>query len=399
MARLNKLTAKKVASNLDPGRHSDGGGLYLSVSKAGTKSWVYMWSRDGRRREIGLGSHISVPLANARKKTEICRAAVGNGEDPKIALRGKENRSFKQCAEEYMHAKVYDRLHKANIQQWQRLIAVTCKSISSRDIDTITTDDILRVLLPIWTEKPETARKSRARIENILDYAKGRGWRSAENPARWKGNLSALLPTHDRNSVRHHPAMPAEDIPSFIAALDKRQGVAASALRFLILTAARTSEVLECRHDEFDLNNKVWTVPAERMKNRTQHNVPLSEQVIELIEPYLKAQTGPYLFPGAKRNRPLSNMAMGNVLKRMGIETSKAVPHGFRSTFRDWAGEHTQFPRELAELSLSHAVGNAVERAYRRGNALERRRQLMQVWADYCTLGAATSLNIVKLHG
>jgi len=384
MVRLNKLTAKKVASKLDPGRHSDGGGLYLSVSKARTKSWVYMWSRDGRRREIGLGSHISVSLANARKKAEVCRLAIGNGEDPKIALRGKENRSFQQCAEQYMQAKVYDRLHKANVQQWQRLITVTCKSISSREIDTITTEDILRVLSPIWTEKPETARKSRARIENVLDYANGRGWRTGENSARWKGNLSALLPSHDRNAVRHHPAMPANDIPDFIIALSERDGVAASALKFLILTAARTSEVLKCKPNEFDLDNKIWTVPAERMKNRRQHTVPLSEQTIDLITPYLKTQIAPYLFPGAKRGQPLSNMAMGNVLKRMGIETSRAVPHGFRSTFRDWAGEYTHFPRELAELSLSHAVGNAVERAYRRGDALERRRQLMQAWADYC---------------
>ena len=298
-----------------------------------------------------------------------------------------------------MRAKVYDRLHKANVQQWQRLIAVTCKGISSRDIDTITTDDVLRVLSPIWTEKPETARKSRARIENVLDYAKGRGWRTGENPARWKGNLSALLPSHNRNAIRHHPAMPVDDIPAFIAALDQREGVAASALKFLILTAARTSEVLECKSDEFDLDKMIWTVPAARMKNRREHSVPLSKQAVDLIKPYLEIQFSPYLFPGAKQDRPLSNMAMGNVLKRMKIETSKAVPHGFRSSFRDWAGEQTQFPRELAELSLSHAVGNAVERAYRRGDALERRRHLMQVWADYCTEGAATSLNIVQLHG
>jgi len=384
MGVLNKLTARAVSGDLKPGRHSDGGGLYLSVSKTGAKSWVFMWKKNYRRREIGLGSLLSVTLASARQKAANCRAAVTDNEDPREALKGIEQHTFQDTANAYMEAKVYGKVHRANVLQWERLVRITCKGISSRDIDTITTDDMLRVLSPIWTTIPETARKSRARIENVLDYAKGRGWRTSENPARWKGNLSALLPAHDRNAVRHHPAMPPSEVPAFIEILDTRQGVAASALKFLILTAARTSEVLESKPSEFDLNNEVWIVPAERMKNRRKHTVPLSAQAIALITPYLDTKIGPYLFPGAKHGRPLSNMALGNVLKRMKIETSKAVPHGFRSSFRDWVGEYTQFPRELAELSLAHSVGNAVERAYRRRDALERRRQLMQAWSDYC---------------
>lgn len=396
MSVLNKLTARKVSGNLNTGRHSDGGGLYLTVSKTNAKSWVFMWKREGRRREIGLGSLISVPLATARQKAGKCREVVAEGGDPQETLRNQKLVTFKQVATEYMEAKVYDRVHRANVLQWERLINITSREILNRDIATLNTNDILKILSPLWILKPETARKSRARLENVFDYAKGRSWRSGENPARWKGNLSALLVAHDRTKVRHHPAMPIVEMPVFIEKLQSREGVAAKALEFLILTATRTSETLLATSREFDLENKLWVIPAERMKNRKPHTIPLSTQALEIVTSFIELSPGPFIFPGANMHRPLSNMAMGNVLKRMHISTSIAVPHGFRSTFRDWVGEHTSFPRELAERALSHSIGNSTERAYRRSEAIKKRRVLMQSWANYCH--ASEPPQIVKLH-
>jgi integrase len=396
MGVLNKLTARTVSGKLKPGRHSDGGGLYLSVSKTGAKSWVFMWKKNNRRREIGLGSIISVTLASARQKAANCRAAVADNEDPRQTLKGVERHTFKDTANAYMEAKVYGKVHRANVLQWERIIKVTARKISDRDISTITTNDILRVLRPIWDTIPETARKSRARLENVFDYAAGRDWRSGENPARWKGNLSALLVAHDRSKVRHYPAMPIDELPEFLINLRNRQGIAKIALEFKILTASRTTEVLEAPLSEFDFENKVWNRPAERMKNKKPHSVPLSNQALTLIKPLMELSTSEYVFPGQKPNQPLCKGAMGKVLERMNIASSKAVPHGFRSTFSDWVAERTPFSWEIAEISLSHTVGNATERAYRRGSALEKRRVLMQAWADYCS--QTETSNVVSLH-
>ncbi|MGJ8558942.1 MAG: tyrosine-type recombinase/integrase [Litorimonas sp.] len=400
MGLQNKLTATKVKGRLKPGRHSDGGGLYLNVSKTDARSWVFMWSRKGKRREIGLGSILSVSLSTARDKADLCRRAIANGVDPKTAVRGPETITFADAATDYMKDKVLGRVHRANELQWKRLIEVTAKDLKNRDVRGIETSDILNILRPIWLSKAETARKSRARLENLLDYTKGRGWRDGENPARWKGNLSALLPTHDRSSVKHHAAMPVNEMPSFVTALETRDGIASVALMLLILTATRTSEALLAEPKEFDMEARLWSIPASRMKNRKPHTVPLSLQAAALVEPLVVTSTGQFVFPGAKDDRPLSNMAMANVLKRMGVFPDKAVPHGFRSTFRDWVGEYTQFPREIAEEALSHSVGNAVERAYRRERSIDKRRILMQAWADHCDgIASSTVIPFVSMGG
>ncbi len=378
--QINKLSARKVETVTKAGRHSDGGGLYLNVTTTGSKSWVFMYKTAGRRREMGLGPARDVPLTRARTLAADARQLLVSGHDPLLARAKPRTMSFKEAADtliESMEPSWRNAKHRA---QWRMTLSVYCDVIANRAVGEVTTDDLLRVLKPLWLKKPETASRLRGRIERVLDFAKARGMRSGDNPARWRGHLDALLPKPQRLIRGHHKAMPFDDVAPFVVALRSMDGVGPQALEFAILTAARTGEVLGARWQELDLEKKLWTIPGSRMKGGREHRIPLTDRAVKIAEAMLKVRVSEFLFPGSKQNKPLSTMALEMVMRR--AEANFTV-HGFRSAFRDWAGERTAFAREVAEAALSHLVGDAVERAYRRGDALEKRRDLMDAWASF----------------
>lgn len=403
MARtLSKLSDASAKAAKKPGRYSDGGGLYLNVSPSGAKSWVFMWVKDGRRREMGMGSYPLVTLAKARQKANEHRLAVQEGRDP-IAEKSKEAEpTFGECADRYIESIRSEWRNAKHEYQWKQTLGDTyCRSIRTKRVSLVTTDDVLKVLSPVWQAKSETASRLRGRMERVLEFAKVKGWRSGENPAAWRGNLRNLLPKRQKLQRGHQPAMPYKDVPGFMAKLRKAEGMSARALEFTILTVARSGETLGARWTEIDFPHKLWKVPAERMKAGEAHTVPLPVAAMTLLETLKENRTGDYIFPGlprpgnkkdAKHGRPLSNMSMMMMLRRMKL--GELSVHGFRSSFRDWCGDATSFPREVAEAALAHKVGNEVERAYRRSDALEKRRKLMQAWADY--LAAAKAGNVLK---
>ncbi len=392
MRALHKLTDIKAQSrNLKPGRHSDGGGLYLNVARSGAKSWLFMWSHMGtkadgspvqKRREMGLGSYPVITLAAARRKAETCRIAVAEGRDPIEEKQRDAEPTFAECTALFLESMESQWRNAKHRQQWRNTLASYCSPIQTKRVSEITTDDVLRVLTPIWREKNETASRLRGRIERVLDYAKARGWREGENPAVWRGHLRNILPVRQKLQRGHHAAMPYGDVPAFVARLRESEAMAARALEFLILTAARSGEVLGARWSEFDLEHGLWTVPAERMKAGKVHRVPLSSRALAIVNALHEVRTGDHVFPGQKPNRPLSVMAMAMLMRR--LEVDSYTVHGFRSAFRDWVAEETAFQREVAEAALAHAVGDTVERAYRRGDALDKRRKLMDAWQAFC---------------
>jgi integrase len=394
MARtLNKLSDVAVKATKKPGRHSDGGGLYLNVSPTGTKSWLFMWVVDGKRREMGMGSYPAVSLSKARSKANDCREAVAEGRDP-IAEKAKEAEpTFGECADKFIESIKAEWRNDKHEYQWRQTLGDSyCQSLRSKRVSQITTEDVLKVLTPVWTAKSETASRLRGRIERVLEYAKVKGWRSGENPAAWRGNLRNLLPRRQKLQRGHQPAMSYSDVPAFVVRLRASEAMAARALEFTILTAARSGETIGAKWQEIDFDRKVWTVPAERMKGGEIHVVALSSPAVDLLQRLYEVRRGDFIFAGdprpgnkqdAKPGRPLSNMAMMMLLRRM--KFTDITVHGFRSAFRDWAGDETSFPRDVAEAALAHKVGNEVERAYRRSDALEKRRKLMQAWADYLT--------------
>ena len=396
MGTLHKLTATQVKGALAPGRHSDGGGLYLNVTKTDARSWLFMFKRSGRRREIGLGSLQAVTLKEARNRAEASRAAVARGDDPAALFRPVASRTFREAADAYLAAKDFRHLHDLTRHQWERSLMVDLASLHSRPVAELDGPELAKALRPHWKRIPESARRTRNRAEKVLDHAKAMGWREGENPARWKGNLDALLTAPSRGVRSHHAAMPWRDLPAFMGELRKRPAMSARALEFTILTAARTGEAVGARWDELDLDAALWTLPAERMKVREEHTVPLSEGAVRLLWPLWEARVGPYVFPGHKAGRPLSNMAMLTLLKkRMGH--SGYTVHGFRSSFRDWAGDgEPGYPRELAERALAHTIGGS-EGSYRRARAVERRRPMMQAWDAFCS-GQGLGNSIVRLH-
>jgi integrase len=380
--QTNKLSARSAATVTKPGRHSDGGGLYLNVTESGARSWVFLWKAAGRRREMGLGPLRDVPLAKARDLAAECRRLIREGHDP-LATRdaGKPaTMSFGEAADELVASMAPSWRNEKHRAQWVSTLREYCAPIRGKGVQEIDTADVLRILQPIWQTKSETASRLRGRIERVLDFAKARGVRSGENPARWRGHLDAILPKRHRLTRGHHAAMPFEDVPGFVARLRRSSGMGPRALEFAILTAARSGEVLGARWDEVDLAAKIWTVPARRMKAGRVHRVPLCERALALLAEMETVRTNDLIFPGA-RGKQLSVMTMAMVLRRAKVEVTV---HGFRSAFRDWAGELTHFPREVAEAALAHTVGDATERAYRRGDALGKRRELMNAWARYC---------------
>lgn len=391
MAGVNKLTVRKVQSNKVVGRLSDGAGLYLVTSTSGAKKWVYMWRRNHKRREMGLGGFPGIGLSVAREKAQNARELVALGKDPieeRIRVGKLELQSLKtfgEVADHLIENLKKDWSNEKHRQQWKRTVEHYCKPIRSIPISSVETKDVIRVLKPIWTSKEETARRLRARIERILDYAKAHGWREGDNPAQWKGHLKDLLPKRDPTKKQNFAAMPYENIPKFFDVLDKEVGSSALALQFTIHTAVRTNETLGANWSEIDLGNAIWTIPAARMKSKVEHVVPLSAPALAILRQAEKVKTSEYVFPGGKIGRPLSNMSMNMLLRRMGIQN--ATVHGFRSSFRDWCGDHTDFPREVAEAALAHKVGNKVEQAYRRRDALLKRKELMTMWSKFCRSG------------
>ena len=391
---MGKLNARKVET-AKPGKYGDGNGLQLVVAPTSARKWVLRVMRDGKARELGLGSFPTVSLLEARERAAEIRKQVRAGIDPKAAAaKEKAIPTFKELADEVVESLEKGFRNAKHRAQWKSTIKTYAAALHDLRVDAVGTDDVLGVLKPIWTEKPETASRVRGRIEKVLDAARAKGFRSAENPARWRGHLDHLLPKAQKLARGHHAAMPYEAVPAFVEELHKRDAMAGLALEFLILTAARTGEVLGARWSEIDLEAKVWTVPANRMKANREHRVPLVPRAIEILAKAKKAQTTDFVFPGQKAERPLSVMALEMVLRRMKIED--ATVHGFRSSFRDWAGNETQFPRELAEQALAHVIGDKAEQAYRRGDALERRRGLMDAWEAHCM--AAHKSNVVSIH-
>lgn len=392
------FTSKQVDKMIregKPGAYADDDGLYLKIGTTGAASWQYRYQINGKRRMMGLGSCANVGLAEAREKAADARKQVKQGIDPlevkeaeQTAVKAKAT-TFRELATEYIADHRPGWRNAKHGQQWENTLAqYAFPKIGDKPIAEISTEDVLGILKKLWTEKPETASRLRNRIELVIDAGRAKGLSTAANPAAWRGHLDKLLPKRTKASKGHHAAMDYRELPAFYKRLTEDRGSLSSvALQITILTACRTSEVLLADWSEFDLDNRLWTIPGERMKAGRPHRVPLSDEVLKLLQG-IKGEG--YVFPGAREGRPLSNMAMTMVLRRLGHP--ELTVHGFRSTFRDWCAEETHYPNIVAEQALAHTVGNAVEAAYRRGDLLDKRRALMADWATYCTTKPAANV-------
>jgi integrase len=400
-----ELGALQVGRLTRPGRYSVGGvaGLHLWVKDSGMRSWVLRVVVGDSRRDIGLGGFPDVTLAGARDSARRARDQIVQGVDPieqrrqakaMLMAESAKAKSFAECTAAYIEAKGEEWRNPKHRQQWANTLKTYADPFIGRlMVRDITLAHVLEVLQPIWKTKTETAVRVRGRIETVLDWATVRSYRTGENPARWKGHLEQLLPKPSKVSkVVHHGAVPLDAMAAFFADLRDMPGNGARALELLILTAARSGEVRGATWSEFDLKGKSWTIPAERMKAGKEHRVPLSSQAVTLLTSLPRVKDVEVVFPGVK-GQPLSDMSLSAVMRRM---KAAAVPHGFRSTFRDWAAERTNFPRELAEMALAHAIENKVEAAYRRGDLLVKRLQMMQAWADFCETPVAKG-NVVPM--
>jgi len=400
MAReQNKLSARFVQTVIKPGRHSDGGGLYLVVDPSGAKRWLFLFRWGGKLKELGLGGLTAVPLAQAREKASDARRLVKSGTNPIESKRAAAAalaaaKTFGEVADDLLASILPGFKNEKHKYQWQSALTVYASPLRKLSISDVSTDDVLKVLQPIWLEKPETATRVRGRIERVLDAAKARGLRTGENPARWRGHLDQLLARRPNKSQQHHAAMPHEALPDFMIKLRERKAVAAFALEFAILCASRTGEIIEAQWDEIDFATKVWIIPAVRMKSGREHRVPLSDRAMEILNQAGVIRSSDFIFPGPRHGKALSNMALAMLMRRLKAEAFTV--HGFRSSFRDWAGEKTTFPREVAEAALAHVIGDETERAYRRGDALEKRRKMMAAWANYLNSKPAAS-NVVTI--
>lgn len=403
------LTAQQV-NHAKPGRYGDGDGLYLLVRSATSAFWVFRYTRDARMREMGLGrargTKNVVTLAAVRKSANRLHVAVREGRDPladrdaAVAVAKAEAQvaivkaiKFETVAEGYIKTHAAGWRNSKHGAQWgATLRTYVYPHFGDVPVAGVATEHVLAALHPIWNTKPETAARVRGRIESILDYAKAMKWREGENPATWRGHLVKLLPSRAKVApVVHHAALPWVEIGDFMSRLRLQGGVSGKALQFAILTAGRSGEVLGATWGEIDLVGETWTIPASRMKAGREHRVPLSAPALALLEEMKKfrvtADQDCHVFPGATARRPLSGMAMTMVLRRM--DRGDVTPHGFRSTFRDWAAEKTSFPNEVAEAALAHIVGDKVEAAYRRGDLFEKRRGLMEEWGRFAAVGGA----------
>ena len=401
--QIGKLSAVAIPRIKQQGLHADGGGLNLRVTASGGKSWVFRFMLNGKAREMGLGALNAVSLAEARKKSEGCRNLLTEGTDPinarnathtKTRLDEARNQTFRQCAEAYIETHKSGWRNAKHIWQWENTLSRFVYPVfNDMPVQDVGVSEVMKVLEPIWSVKTETASRIRGRIEVILDWATTREYRRGENPARWRGHLENLLPKRSKvQKVKHQPALTYSQMGDFMAALKGQEGTAALALAFTILTAGRTAEVIGAAWNEIDLQKGIWIVPAHRIKSGREHRVPLSESALHilkelkkqhnLIEQKKDANKNSWVFNGQKHGKPLSNTAMLMLLRRM--ERQDITVHGFRSSFRDWAAEQTNFAREVAESALAHISGDKVEQAYQRGDFLDKRRQLMNAWARYC---------------
>lgn len=400
------LTVKGIEKLHQPGRYLDERGLYLQVRSANSKSWLLRYEREGKEHYLGLGSLAEFSLDEARERARKAKQLLRDGRDPIAEKRraadiaradqarsAARTKTFGEAAEEYFdqhQSKWSNRKHRAQFLSTLRQYAYPV--IGRLNVDQVDRELILKILDPIWKKKPETANRIRGRIEAVLNFSAFRGYRSGENPARWKGHLDQALVCKTRvRDVTHFRALPYAEVPKFLSELRRKKGTAARAMEFLVLTAARTSEVTGALWEEFDLTNKIWTIPSSRMKARRPHRVPLSEAAIAVLKRLYQETGNPYVFVGA-RKKCLSNMAMDKILRSMGLK-AKATVHGFRSSFRDWVAEATDFPNHVAEAALAHIVGDKVEAAYRRSDLFEKRSHLMTAWACYCLSGDSAQRN------
>jgi integrase len=399
----SRLSARTVQTKVESGYFADGAGLYLQVSRSASefdqkvgacdvaRSWIFRFKIDKRPREMGLGSTRVVSLVEARRRAAMCRQLLAEGKDPiverltnrqQVQVRAQAAMSFDECARAYIASHRDGWRNAKHAAQWEstlRLYAIPV--IGSLPIAEVLLPHVLKILEPIWRTRTETASRLRGRIESIIGWATVRGLRTGDNPARWRGHLDHLLPMPKKvAAVEHYAALPFTDIAAFVARLREQDGMGARALEFLILTAARSGEVRGASWSEIDLKERVWTVPAIRMKSARDHRVPLSDAAIAVLK-RVDAQGSQALAFAAPRGGVLSDMTLSAVMRRMKVD---AVPHGFRSTLRDWCAECTEFPSEVAEMALAHAVGDKVEAAYRRGDLFEKRRSIMAMWARHC---------------
>ena len=388
--QVEKLTALGVAKQAKPGYYNDGAGLYLQVSPSGSKSWVFRFKLSGRPREMGLGSLHAFSLAEARQRAKAARQLLADGVDPieardetKLAraLRAAKAVTFRAECEAYIESERAGWKNVKHAAQWSSTLATYAyPTIGQLDVSAVDTALVVGCLRPIWTTKTETATRLRGRIEKVLDFATAQGHRIGNNPARWRGHLEAVLPAPGKVAkVVHHSALPYAEAAAFLMRLRSMEGTGARALEFTMLTTARSGEVRGATWSEIDMNAAVWTIPGARMKMGREHRVPLSAPALKLLAAMPRGESD-FVF-AATRGGQLSDMTLSAVMRRMKVE---AVPHGLRSTFRDWAAEQTNFPREVAEAALAHALEDRVEAAYRRGDLFEKRSKLMQAWADYC---------------
>jgi integrase len=387
------LTARQVQTHKAPGLFADGGGLYLQVAATGAKTWIFRFQIAGRRRDMGLGSVGVFTLAEARQKAADARRLAAEGVDPiehraghaaASALAAAKAMTFKACADQYISSHQAGWRSPKSLTAWEGTLGAYVHPVfGALPVQAVDVGLVMKAIEPIWTTKPETAGRVRGRIESILDWATTRGYRTGDNPARWRGHLENLLPKRSKvRRIEHHAALAYPEIGDFMVDLRQQDGVAACALEFAILTAARTGEVIGARWDEISIAERLWTIPGERMKAGKEHRVPLSDAALAILDKLGAIRQSDHVFPGGKSGRPLSNMSMLMLLRRMG--RGDLTIHGFRSSFRDWAAERTAFPAEVAEMALAHAVADKVEAAYRRGDLFEKRRQLAEAWARFC---------------
>lgn len=380
-------------------RFGDGGGLYLVASEKG-RSWLFLWERGGRQRAMGLGSASTLSLADARIAAAEARRAVLEGRDPRVARNAKRagTLTFGEAADQYIATNEASWRSPKHRYQWRQTLTVYAAPLRLIPVSEITPEDVLRVLKPLWSTKLETAMRLRGRVERVLDWARAKGLREGSNPALWKGNLKDLLPAPGpkRKRVVPHKAMPFADVPAFMVKLRAMEGIAPRALEYTILTAARAAETYGARWSEISFADEVWTIPGSRMKGGVEHQVPLPHRAVAILREAEQWRISDYVFPGRRDNRPLSPEQMNLAMKRLGVPADQASVHGFRSSFRDWCGDCTSFPREVAEAALAHLVGDDTERRYRRGTAFEKRRGLMTAWGDFLEPKAGA---VVMLRG
>ncbi|WP_050594110.1 site-specific integrase [Mesorhizobium sp. L2C067A000] len=406
--QINRLSVKAVEAQTKPGLYADGLGLYLQVAKGGAKSWIFRYMLAGRPRKMGLGSVNTVSLKLARERAGDARLKLLDADDP-IEKRKAERLeklaasatalSFKEAAEAYIKAHRSGWKNIKHAGQWKATLeAYAYPVFGELAVGRVDVALVLKALEAIWTTKPETATRVRGRIESILDWATARGYRHGDNPARWRGHLDKLLPARSKVAkVKHHAALPYAEVGAFVADVRKMEGTSPKALEFAILTATRTGEVVGARWPEIDLDNALWTIPGDRMKAGKEHRVPLSDRAVEILKALPREKGNEFVFIGDKKGQPLSNMALLMTLRRM--DHDDLTTHGFRSTFRDWAAEQTAYPNEMLEMALAHTVSDKTEAAYRRGDLMEKRRRLMQDWADYCaTAKMAAASNVTPIR-